>query len=40
MRLVYYPRELSTVTIVRPGVVEMLQMVSELTLMISRTRRC
>jgi hypothetical protein len=36
--LVYDPRELSGVTTARPGVAGMLQMVSEPTLAVSRTR--
>jgi hypothetical protein len=36
--LVYDPRGLPGVTTVRPGVVGVLQMVSELTLMVSRAR--
>jgi hypothetical protein len=36
--LVYDPRELPRVTIARPGVDGVLQMVSELTLVISRAR--
>jgi hypothetical protein len=36
--LVYDPRRLSEVTTVRPGVAEVLQMVSELTLTVSRAR--
>jgi hypothetical protein len=36
MRLVYVPRGLSGVTTARPGVAAVLQMVSELTLVVSR----
>jgi hypothetical protein len=36
MRLVYDPRELPGVTTIRPGVAGVLQMVSELTLAVSR----
>jgi hypothetical protein len=38
VRLVYDPKELSVVTTARPGVAGVLQMVSELTLAVSRAR--
>jgi hypothetical protein len=38
VELIYYPRGLPGVTIVRPRVAGVLQMVSELTLMVSRVR--
>jgi hypothetical protein len=38
MRLVYDPRELTGVMTARPGVARVLQLLSELTVMVSRAR--